>query len=503
MKLNNLILGLEITEFKGDSSLDLEGLTCDSRKIKKNFLFVAIRGFKEDGHRFIPQAIQRGAKAIVVEREVENLPEGVTLIKVPSSRIALARLSNNFYGFPSREIKLIGVTGTDGKTTTTYLIESILKKAGFKVGRISTIDYSLGDKIYLSSRTTPESVDLERMLRTMVNKHCDYGIIEVSSHSLVLHRVEGVEFDIAVFTNLSRDHLDFHKTMSNYLEAKASLFRNLEKCSKKETPKIAVVNIDDSAGRYIMSNVSCKVVTYGMREKGCIRGKVIKSTPFGISFLLTAPERIEINLSLLGIHNVYNALAATSVALEEGVNLYSIKKGLEEVRGIPGRLEFIENNQNLNIFVDYAHTPEGLRRVLQTLKEVTKGRLMVVFGCGGERDKEKRPLMGEVALMKADYSIITSDNPRSEDPQKIIEEIEEGIKRRGGREGKDYLKIKDRKEAIKKAIQMMKDGDVLLVAGKGHEKVQIFKERVIKFNDREVIQEILNSKGKDERNFFY
>jgi len=493
MKLNELLSQLKVNKFKGDPHLDIEGLAYDSRRVRDNFLFVAISGFKDDGHRFIPQAVQKGAKAIVVERDLKDFPEKVAFIKVPSSRSALAKISNCFYGFPSQKIKLIGITGTNGKTTTTYLIESILKKAGFKVGRISTIDYSLGDKIYTSSRTTPESLDLQRMLREMVNGGCEYGVIEVSSHSLVLQRLEGVEFDWAVFTNLSLEHLDFHKTLDDYIEAKFSLFKNLSKYSKKGTLKLAVINIDDLVGRYIMNNIPCGMITYGIEKKADIMGEAIKITPQGTSFLLTkGQEKIRINLSLLGVHNVYNALAAASVGSGEGIGPHLIKEGLEEVSIVPGRLEFIENNQGLNIFVDYAHTPDGLKKVLQTLRKITKGRLIVVFGCGGDRDKEKRPLMGEVAIGEADYSIITSDNPRSEDPQKIIEEIEEGVKRKGGKEKKDYLKLKDRKEAIKRALQMLESKDVLLVAGKGHERVQIFKDRVIEFNDKEVIQKIVS-----------
>jgi len=493
MHLRELITELDVEQIRGESNLEIKGLTYDSRKVENNFLFVAISGFREDGHQFIPQAIERGARAIVIEKEISisSIPQKVILIKVPSSRLALAQLSNYWYGFPSREIKTIGITGTNGKTTTTYLIESILKKAGFKVGKISTIDYTLGRDFLPSSITTPESQDLQRMLKTMVDRNLDYAVMEVSSHSLVLHRVEGVEFDRAVFTNISPEHLDFHKSWQEYLEAKISLFKSLGKKARKRISKKAIVNIDDPVADYIINNTSSTIITYGIKKKADVQGRILEITPSRVFFILETEKKKRINLSLLGAHNVYNALAAASVALGEDVPAYLIKEGLEEIKQIPGRLEPIENKNGFKIFVDYAHTEDGLKKVLQTLRGVVRGKLIVVFGCGGDRDTQKRPLMGKVALKLADYSIITSDNPRSEDPEEIIAQIEKGIKEDGGKKGKDYSTVVNRKEAIRLALEKMQRGDTLLIAGKGHEKVQIFKDKVVEFDDGKVVRDLL------------
>jgi len=496
MKLKQLVSEIKVEKIMGNLDINIEGLTYDSQKVKKEYLFVAIRGFKEDGHQFIPEAIKRGAKAIVIEREIDShlLMPKIVMIKVASSRLALARLSACFYGFPSQKLRVIGITGTNGKTTLAYLLESIFKTSGLKVGKLSTIDYSIGDRVYPSYITTPESQDLQRMLRIMVDQEFDYVVMEVSSHSLVLHRTEGVEFDQAVFTNLSSEHLDFHHSLSNYLKAKTSLFRQLGKKAKKKSSKIAIINIDDPVADYIISNTSVKVVTYGIKKISTIQGKILKTGLNGTSFLVETKEgkRGGINLALLGIHNVYNALAAVSVALEEGIDFPIIKKGLEKVKKIPGRLEIIENPRGFKIFVDYAHTPDGLEKILKTLRRISKGRLIVVFGCGGDRDAQKRPLMGKIALKLADYSIVTSDNPRSEGPEEIIAQIEEGIREVQGEKGKEYLTVVNRREAIRRALGMMRKGDTLIVAGKGHERVQIFKDRVVEFDDRKVIRELLS-----------
>jgi len=496
MNLKKIISNLKIEKISGNPDLEIEGLGYDSRKMRKNFLFVAIRGFQQDGHEFISQAIKKGAKAIIVERDTPIPHLDVVSIKVPSSRLALAKVSNCFYRFPSQKIKVIGITGTNGKTTTAYMLESILNAAKFKVGKISTIDYNLGNEPHSSHPsfiTTPEPEELQKMLRIMVDKKVKYVIMEVSSHSLVLHRVEGVEFDWVIFTNLSQDHLDFHKTMDNYLKAKASLFKSPESDYREKTTKKAIINVDDKAGNYILKNTSCPTITYGIKEKALFQAKVVEAGIEGTSFILKikGEEKEKIDLSLPGLHNVYNALAAATVSFEENISLPLIKRGLENLKRIPGRLEPVENREGFKIFVDYAHTPDGLKKVLESLCKITKKRLIVVFGCGGDRDKLKRPLMGKAVIELADYSIITSDNPRSENPEDIIYQIEKGAKDKGGKKIKDYLTIPDRREAIKKALQIIKKGDVLLIAGKGHEKKQIFKDKVIKFDDREVTQNLL------------
>ena len=486
MNLQELISVLDVEKVVGPLNTIVKGLTYDSRKAKIGFLFVAISGFRQDGHNFIPEAVRKGARVMVVEKEILSLPPEVTLIRVRSSREALAKLSSYWYGFPSRELKLIGITGTNGKTTTTYLVESILKKAGYKMGRISTINYDLGSGLRSSRITTPESQDLQKMLRKMVDAGVDYAVIEVSSHSLVLHRVDGVQFDLAVFTNFSIDHLDFHKNMEHYLEAKISLFRD-------RALRMAAVNVDDPMAHHFMKSISCPLITYAVKEKARIKGKILKMGVRGSSFLaqVDKDEPLRINLSLLGTHNVYNALAAISTASAQGVEPLVIKEGLEGVKRIPGRLEYIQNKRDLDVFVDYAHTPDALKKVLKTLRQVVKEKLWVVFGCGGDRDTQKRPLMGKVSLKFVDYSIITSDNPRSEDPEKIIAAIEEGIKEDGGRSGEDYTTVVDRREAIRTTLERMKGGDMLLIAGKGHEKVQIFKDRVVEFNDSKVVRDLL------------
>lgn len=487
MNLQELISVLDVEKVVGPLNRIVKGLTYDSRKAKIGFLFVAISGFRQDGHNFIPEAVRKGARVVVVEKEILSLPPEITLIRVRSSREALAKLSSYWYGFPSRKLKLIGITGTNGKTTTTYLIESILKKAGYKVGRISTINYDLGSGPIPSRITTPESQDLQEMLCKMVDAGVDYAVIEVSSHSLVLHRVDGVQFDLAVFTNFSIDHLDFHKSMERYLEAKISLFRD-------KAPRMAAVNVDDPMAHHFMKSISCPLITYGVKKEARIKGKILKMGVRGSSFLaqVDKDEPLRINLPLLGTHNVYNALAAISTASAQGVEPLVIKEGLEEVKRIPGRLEYIQNKRDLDVFVDYAHTPDALEKVLKTLRQVVKEKLWVVFGCGGDRDTQKRPLMGKVSLKFADHSVITSDNPRSEDPEKIIAVIEEGVREDGGRRGKDYTTVVDRIEAIRMTLEGMRGGDVLLIAGKGHEKVQIFKDRVVEFNDSKVVRDLLS-----------
>jgi UDP-N-acetylmuramoyl-L-alanyl-D-glutamate--2,6-diaminopimelate ligase len=379
---------------------------------------------------------------------------------------------------------MIGITGTNGKTTTAYLVESILKRAGFKVGKISTIDYTLGGDASPSSITTPESQDLQGMLKAMVDRNLDYAVMEVSSHSLALHRVEGVEFDRAVFTNISPEHMDFHKNWQEYLETKVSLFEKLGKGARKRVSKKAIVNIDDPTADYLIDKTSSEVITYAVRKEADVRGRILEMTSRGVLFILEGEKKKRINLSLLGLHNVYNAL-------EEDIPIYLIEEGLEEVKRIPGRLEPIDNKNGFNVFVDYAHTEDGLKKVLQTLQGIVKGNLIVVFGCGGDRDSQKRPLMGKTALKLADYSVITSDNPRSEDPGDIIAQIEKGIKEEGGKKGRDYSIVVDRKEAIKSALKKMQKGDTLLIAGKGHEKVQIFKDKVVEFDDRKIVRKLL------------
>ena len=485
MKLKDIISRIDKKIFIGNPEVKIKSICYDSRKAKEGSLFVAISGFKNDGHNFVQQAYSRGARTFVVERMVD-LPPDISLIKVTSSREALAKISSIFYGFPSDKLKLIGVTGTNGKTTITYFLQAIFKKAGLKVGRLSTVNYDLGDKIYPALTTTPESLDLQRFLREMVDSGIEYAFMEVSSHSLVLHRVDEVRFCWAVFTNLSPEHLDFHQDMESYLEAKLILFEKMPQDKK------ALVNLDDPYSKKIIEKSSCQIITYAIDKNADYRARILQITDKGSLFMVKINGKDEIfKISLPGSHNVYNALAAIVVAKEEKIPINLVREGLEDISRIPGRLEFIENRAGLKIYVDYAHTPNSLERVLNTLRRLTGGKLVVVFGCGGDRDPYKRPLMGKIACRIADYTVVTSDNPRSEEPEEIILQIERGMLEEGAIKGKDYVTIPDRREAIKHALSRIVSGDTLLVAGKGHERVQILKDKVIPFDDRAVIRDLL------------
>lgn len=485
MKLKDIVFKIKGEIFLGNPDLKVNSICYDSRKAKENSLFVAISGFNNDGHDFIHQAYSKGARAFVVEKMV-SVPDDAALIKVSSSRDALAKISSIFYGYPSSKLKVVGITGTNGKTTVTYFLQSIFEKAGIKVGRLSTINYDVGGEIYPALTTTPESLDLQRFLKEMVNRKVRYVFMEVSSHSLVLHRVDEIEFDWAIFTNLSPEHLDFHRNMENYLKAKLILFERMPSGKK------ALINLDDPNSEKIIEKTTCQIITYAIEKKANYRAKNLHLNGEGSSFLVKINGKDErFRISLPGSHNVYNALAAIAVAKEEGIALGIIKEGLKELRKVPGRLEPVENKAGLSIYVDYAHTPHSLERVLHTLRQFTRGRLVVVFGCGGDRDPYKRPVMGKIAFSIADYTVITSDNPRSENPEKIISQIEKGMLERGAIKGKDYVTIPDRREAIKHALTRMKVGDILLVAGKGHEKVQILKDKVVPFDDRVVICDLL------------
>lgn len=490
MLLSELLSEVEVERVKGRVNIEVEGIASHSRGVKKGFLFVAIPGFSLDGHKFIPEAVKKGAVAVVAEKEPPYPLSGCTWVKVPHTRKALAKISACFYRYPSRKLRVIGVTGTNGKTTVVYFLESILREAGYRVGKITTVDYELGEGRKPSSITTPDSLQLQFMLHQAVRNDLNYLVMEVSSHALSLHRVEGVEFDVGIFTNLSLDHLDFHKTLENYLEAKLKLFQVLGK-GKKRGLKVGIINIDDPSSSHFIKNTRAGIATYGIEKKASLQGEILELGFTETSFLLKPRQQrpFKAKIFLLGKHNVYNALAASALALVEGVDRETLLKGLENLKVVPGRLEPVPNQKGIFILVDYAHTPAGLKKVLSSLQG--GGKIILVFGCGGDRDKGKRPLMGEIAIRRANFTVVTSDNPRSEDPLEIIAQIEKGMKEAGGKEGENYVKIPDRRRAIKFALERAKKGDILLVAGKGHERVQIFKDRRIEFDDREVIKELL------------
>ncbi|MGI6558464.1 MAG: UDP-N-acetylmuramoyl-L-alanyl-D-glutamate--2,6-diaminopimelate ligase [Limnochordia bacterium] len=457
------------------------GIAYDSRQVRAGDVFVCITGERFDGHDFIRDALERGAVGIVGQR---GLPEGVPGALVEDSRRALGLISARFFDYPASRMGLIGITGTNGKTTTSYLVKSILEAAGYKVGLVGTIQNMIGSEVLAATRTTPESLDLQRLLASMYDDGVEWVVMEVSSHGIELGRIVGCPFDLGVLTNITQDHLDFHGTFAKYLEAKTRFFTELgrESGPKKKRAPAAIINGDDEHGRRIGDTLSVDVVSYGIYAPATFMAEAVKIESQGLAFNLRYPGgKIAISSRLTGLFNVYNCLAALACGWQLGIPPGELKVGLEGVRGVPGRFETVDLGQDFAVIIDYAHTPDGLENVLQAARALTRGRIILVFGCGGDRDRSKRPIMGEIAARYGDFSIITSDNPRGEDPMAICRQVEEGVRRGSG----EYLLEVDRRQAINLAIDMAQPGDVVLVAGKGHENYQIFKDRVIHFDDRE------------------
>lgn len=469
---------------------DISGITADSRQVRPGMLFVAIAGFTHDGHQFTSDAVSRGAAAVVIERVI-SAPHGVARIAVPNSREALGRLSSAFYRHPSRELSVIGITGTNGKGTTAYLIEAILNRAGRPCGIIGTMGAKIGETTLDLERTTPEAPELQRLLREMAERRMRYAAVEVASHALALHRVTGMRFAAAVFTNLTQDHLDFHKTFEAYLAAKRRLFEMVE------PDGVAVVNADDPSGEAMARASRAHVVTYGITSRADVRATDVRLHLGGADVRVETPHGgAALRTRLHGRFNAYNALAAIAVAQWAGVSLEALAPALVTFPGVPGRFEAVHEGQPFAVVVDYAHTPDGLANVLQTAKDFVRGRTIVVFGCGGDRDRTKRPIMGRLAVELADVAIVTSDNPRTEEPGAIIEEILAGIREResaGAREG-DGAEIEvepDRRKAIYRAIELARPEDMVIIAGKGHEPYQEVKGVKHPFDDRIVAREAL------------
>jgi UDP-N-acetylmuramoyl-L-alanyl-D-glutamate--2,6-diaminopimelate ligase len=486
--LSQLLVDLEMVELSGDPNIKINGLHYDSRQIRPGFLFAAITGFQTDGHLYIPSALNNGASVLLAEKPVE-VPSEVTVVRVADSRRALAKLAAAYYKYPSSKLRVVGVTGTNGKTTTTHLIEAILNKAGYQTGLLGTIANRIGGKEWPVVHTTPESLDLQALLGEMVSFGSDYAIMEVSSHALALDRVANCQFDVAVFTNLSQDHLDFHQNMDDYRDTKLRLFSGLGKDNHKPGPRYAVVNADDAAGERFIKATPVEVITYGLEKPAQVRADSIEITPCGTSFRAVLPDgELAVKLNMTGHFSIYNALAALTVAWREGINYQTIQSALRAVRGVPGRFELIDSGQDFTVVVDYAHTPDGLENVLSTAREVANGQVITVFGCGGDRDRTKRPRMGEVVARLSDYAVVTSDNPRTEDPMRIIEDILPGIRAVGA---KQFTVIPDRRQAIQQALQIAKPGDMVVIAGKGHETYQLVGTEVLPFDDRAVAKEIL------------
>jgi UDP-N-acetylmuramoyl-L-alanyl-D-glutamate--2,6-diaminopimelate ligase len=458
----------------------VESIAYDSRRVQRNGLFVALRGEKADGHEFIDSAIEKGASVIVTERE-EQHPR-VTCLVVENTRAALAELSANFYGHPAWKLKLAAVTGTNGKTTTTFLIKHICEKAGLRCGLIGTVRYEIGERILPAIRTTPESLDLQELLAQIVNAGCRAAAMEVSSHALAQDRTRGLEWNVAVFTNLTQDHLDFHGTMESYFDSKAKLFARLGSQEKKRKP-VAIVNIDDRYGEQLLKKIEqhVAVVTYGRSVLADFRASNYRVEFSGSSYQLDAHGKSYlVRVPLIGGFNVANSVAALAAANAMGISLRDAVLSLGKSPQVPGRLELVPAKRQFQVFVDYAHTPDALQNVLKTLRELEPHRLIVVFGCGGNRDREKRPLMGEIVDRHADYAIVTSDNPRKEDPDAIIVEIEKGFR------SSRYEKMVDRTQAIDRAITLAQPRDFVLIAGKGHENYQEFADHTVPFDDIQV-----------------
>jgi UDP-N-acetylmuramoyl-L-alanyl-D-glutamate--2,6-diaminopimelate ligase len=469
----------------GNPGVEINGIAYDSRQVQSGDLFVCIKGFNFDGHTFAEDALARGAVGLVVEQSSSVAPPSaeVPIIHTEDSRKALALLSAEFYGHPSRKLRLIGVTGTNGKTTTTYLIKAILAAAGHKVGLIGGIGNQVGGKLLPAERTTPESLDLQRLFNEMVIDGCDYSVMEVSSHAIELQRIAGSEFDIGVFTNLSQDHLDFHPSLQDYFETKARFFTALNAASTKDG-KAAILNSDDQHSADIARQLSVPIMSYGTTPGATYRAEDIQIRPTGLSYRLVCPQGdFVVRLPITGYFNVYNSLAALATCVAAGLDLTQVIEGLAQAQAVPGRLEGIDVGQDFTVLVDYAHTPDSLENALKTVRGLTKGRTIVVFGCGGDRDKTKRPLMGEIAGRLADVVIVTSDNPRSEDPEAICEAVAHGLGRTIG--DKPFEVIVDRRQAIERAVEVANKGDSVLIAGKGHETDQVLRDRTIHFDDRE------------------
>lgn len=484
MKLDLLLNGVAHTVVRKFSG-EITSVEADSRRVKDGMLFICLRGLTVDGHKFIEAAVNAGAVAVLVDREIDFYPASVGVIRVENTRRAMALIAANFHNHPAKSLRLIGVTGTNGKTTTTYFIEEILRVCGRKTGLIGTIGLcALGNPLDISfaTDTTPDPLELHYIFAKMLELGVQDVVMEVSSHSLALHKMEGLTFDVGVFTNLTQDHLDLHGTMENYRIAKAQLFAQSE---------FAVLNIDDESTPTMLEyHGNAPFFTYGAENAADFRAIHIVCRPLGSTFELVrrGADTLKFELPVGGKFNVYNTLAAIGTATAMGLDIEPIRAAVAQLGGVPGRMQFVPNRRNLNVFVDYAHSPDGLDNIIKTIREATTGRVITLFGCGGDRDKTKRPIMGKIAGELSDYCILTSDNPRTEYPHEILEQIEVGVKETTT----PYEICENRREAIFAGIKMLKSEDALIIAGKGHEDYQIFGTVKHPFDDFEVATEALS-----------
>jgi len=480
MKLQELLEAVEPVEIAGDTSCEITGIAYDSRRAAPGWLFVALHGEKADGAAYIEDAIQRGAVAVISQTPCAA-GGSFPCIQVADARLTLSKLASAFYGHPADRLCTVGITGTNGKTTISFMLREIFKAAGRRPGLLGTVRYEIGDRVIPAARTTPESLDVQSMFSQMERAGCDSAVMEVSSHALSQHRVHGILYDAAVFTNLTQDHLDYHGTLEEYFLAKSRLFNQVR--------RFAVINGDDPWGKRLLDEKKHLAgrISYGFQEGSNVRGINPETDTNGSRMRVQSPwGEVEISLQLIGRFNLYNALAAFAAAAALGIPVETIVKALADMQCVPGRLEAVENSKGKRVFVDYAHTDDALKNVLETLREITPGKLIVVFGCGGNRDKGKRPLMGKVAARLADYSIITNDNPRNEIPEKIAADIAGGFDSE-----RKYETVLDRKAAIARGLELTGKKDILLVAGKGHETYQEFNGAIFPFDDREAVREAL------------
>ncbi len=490
MKLRAVLDGISLRKLNGDPDIEITAVCAHSQEVTSGSLFIALKGSLHDGHDFIPEAVAKGARAVMVEEEVP-VPAGISMALVDNTQSAQALAGKNFYGDPASKLKLIGITGTKGKTTTAFMTHSILKAAGFKTGLIGTIYNIVNGEKLATKNTTPDSLTLQQLLAEMVKAKTEYVVMEVSSHAIALERIAGLSFFRGVFTNITRDHLDFHHTFTEYLKVKTSFFRNLPPTAK------AIINLDDPLGPQIATATNGEVIGYGLQAEFPVRAEKVKTAMKQTEFELISPAgRLPIRLNLIGQFNVYNALAAGAVGFSLGLNPETVGRGLEELPGVPGRFQLVPSQGEYTVIIDYAHTPDSLKNLLTTARALAHKRVITVFGCGGNRDQGKRPLMGGVAAELSDYTIITNDNPRRENPEIIAAQIKTGFletKPDGA-----FEVLLDRKEAIRKAVLMAEAGDMVVIAGKGHETYQDFGEYKIHFDDKETAEAALKEKEEEQ-----
>ncbi|MCL1990656.1 MAG: UDP-N-acetylmuramoyl-L-alanyl-D-glutamate--2,6-diaminopimelate ligase [Defluviitaleaceae bacterium] len=478
MRLHELLAALHDFRMMPVVNPEVTSIEMDSREVKVGSLFICVKGYTVDGHHYVKQAVARGAVAVIVEKDVET---DVPVIKVKSTQRAMAVLANAFYDNPTSKLQLIGITGTNGKTSVSHLIEALLRRAGRRTGLIGTLGMKMNEATFETKNTTPDSLTLQKMFTQMVEAEIETAVMEVSSHALHMGRVHGCQYDVTVFTNLTQDHLDYHKTMDAYRAAKSLLFSQLGHAYDVKHPKYAILNVDDAAtAEYIVASQGI-VITYGIDNEADLMACDVKTTSRGTTFTLLMNDVARVvQMGLVGKFNVYNMLATLGAGLAAGLQLDAMIEDIPHLSGVPGRFELVDAGQSFSVIVDYAHTPDSLENVLKTIKAFTEGKIYCLIGCGGDRDKTKRPMMAEIASHLSDYPIFTSDNPRTEDPIAILKDMEAGIVQN------NHQTIVDRKEAITYAINQAQPKDVVLIAGKGHETYQIIGEKVLDFDDREM-----------------